>query len=161
MTGSRCLSSSSLTWRMHVRCLRAIVSGCLQIQEESSALLPVRSQTGVGEESKHLNWRSTIFYESLITFLELRQKRTNPHSDELAEKGGDLFSSFVLKGSEFHLHVLQISQEWGAKLLLGSPCAEVSTGNPSGCSRALCFPSAAPGPWEGAASTTGPVHKRW
>lgn len=49
--------------------------------------------------------------------MELRQKKRNPHSDELAEKGGDAFS-FVLEGSEFPLHVLQISQEWGEKLLL-------------------------------------------
>jgi len=31
---------------------------------------------------------------------------TNPHSDELANKGGDIFSSFVLKGFEFHLCTL-------------------------------------------------------
>lgn len=43
---------------------------------------------------------------------------TNPHSDELAEKREDIFSSFVLRGAEFHLCVLQISQERGPKSLL-------------------------------------------
>lgn len=115
----------------------------------------------MGEENKHLNSILTIFYKCLIKYLELRQKKRNPHSVELAEKGGDTFSSFVLKESEFPLHVLQISQKQGPKLLprvlhvLNEP-----TASPSGCRGALLIPSAMPGPREGAASTTGPSSQK-
>jgi len=64
----------------------------LLFQKESSAQFPVRSQGAVGEESKHLNWRFTLL--QMCNYLELKQKRTNPHSARLALRRKE--TSFVL-----------------------------------------------------------------
>lgn len=74
---------------------------------KSSALLPARSQ--LGQEKRANTWTEDLL-SLQIKLLELRQKMTHLHFEESVEKEGDIFSSFILKGSEFHLHVLQMAK---------------------------------------------------
>lgn len=121
---------------------------------KSSALLPARSE--LGQEKAANTWTKDLL--SLpIKLLELRQKMTHPHSEESVEKEGGSFSSFILKGSEFHLHMLQMAKSGGRSYCWAFSTCWTTHSQPLWLQRSSVLAKAAPGPWEGAASTSQKV----
>lgn len=132
-------------------------SKCFRLSAELS-LAPSQVTEWVAEESKHWKWRFPVFYKRLHFWIETED--TNPHSDELAERGGRI-SSFVLKGSEFHLHGLQISQEQKAKLVL-RVLYVLSYPQPTPLVEELCAAQVlCQAHGKGQLPPPDPVHRRW